>query len=122
MFYVNFINLCAKKNVTSAQVAREIGVSGAAISKWKNGGMPTDITMAKLADYFDVSVDYLLGNEKKPPETNPGDLIIADEDIIRIQRARSKMNDSEKAHMMQTLTMLYQKYFDEDFEDTDTEE
>lgn len=69
MFYVNFINLCAEKSVTPAQVGREIGVSGAAISKWKSGGMPSDTTLAKLASYFGVTTDYLLtGETKKSPD------------------------------------------------------
>ena len=70
MFYVNFINLCAEKSVTPAQVGREIGVSGAAISKWKSGGMPSDTTLAKVASYFGVTTDYLLtGETKKSPDT-----------------------------------------------------
>ena len=69
MFYVNFINLCAEKSITPAQVGREIGVSGAAISKWKSGGMPSDTTLAKLAGYFGVTTDYLLTGEKKSPDT-----------------------------------------------------
>ena len=71
MFYINFINQCAKYNVTPAKVAREIGVSGAAVSKWKNGSKPTDVTLAKLAEYFGVSVEELLAEEeetKKAPD------------------------------------------------------
>ena len=73
MFYVNFINLCAKNNVSPSDVAKSIGTSRAAISKWKNGGMPSDVTMAKLADYFNVSVDYLLGNETEKSPANAED-------------------------------------------------
>ena len=72
MFYVNFINQCAKCNVTPAKVAREIGVTGAAISKWKSGSKPNDVTLAKLADYFGVSVKELMAEEyeiKKFPDT-----------------------------------------------------
>lgn len=68
MFYVNFINLCARDNVTAADVGRAIGVSGAAISKWKKGGMPSDVTLAKLSNYFNVSLDDLLTDEE---ETSP---------------------------------------------------
>ena len=80
MFYVNFINQCAKCNVTPAKVAREIGVTGAAISKWKSGSKPNDVTLAKLADYFGVTTDYLLGQseERTPGETTR---VISDEEI-----------------------------------------
>ena len=71
MFYVNFINLCARNNVTAADVGRAIGVSGAAISKWKKGGMPSDVTLAKLSNYFNVTVDDLLTDEE---ETSPAEM------------------------------------------------
>jgi len=122
VFYDVFIHLCVEKGVKPSRVTMDLELSKATATKWKNGSVPTGETLQKLAEYFDVSVDYLLGNEKKSPETNPGDLIIADEDIIRIQRARSKMNDAEKAHMMETLKVIYKNYFTDDFEDTDTEE
>ena len=32
------------------------------------------------------------------------------------------MNDAERAHMMETLKVIYKNYFTDDFEDTDTEE
>lgn len=60
MFYDNFIKLCAARDVSKAEVGRAIGVSSAAISKWKDGGMPTDVTLAKLAAYFNVTTDFLL--------------------------------------------------------------
>ena len=42
-------------------IGREIGLSSGIISKWKNGGIPNGETLMKLASYFDVSIDYLLG-------------------------------------------------------------
>lgn len=66
MFYDNFVRLCNKINKSPSCVASEIGLSRASVSGWKNGKKPTDATVIKLADYFGVSVDYLLGNEKKP--------------------------------------------------------
>ena len=123
MFYDVFLQLCNSVNKSPSAVAQELGLNKSAVTNWKNRQTPPrDATLRKLADYFAVSVDYLLGNEKKSPEINSGDLLIADEDIIRIQRARNKMNDAERAHMMETLKVIYKNYFTDDFEDTDTEE
>ncbi|MBQ6929040.1 MAG: helix-turn-helix transcriptional regulator [Oscillospiraceae bacterium] len=108
MFYVNFINLCAKKNVTPAAVARAIGVSGAAISKWKSGGTPSDVTLVKLADYFKVSVDELLMEEQK--KSSEEDLDI---DIAIIQRAHSKLTAEDKEKMMNALSSFFKKEFEE---------
>ena len=51
-----------KNNVTQEDLAAELGVTAAAISKWENGYTLPDILMlCALADYFHVSTDELLG-------------------------------------------------------------
>lgn len=51
-------------NVTQEQVAQYIGVSRAAVSKWEKGQSYPDITiLPKLATYFHLSIDTLLGYE-----------------------------------------------------------
>lgn len=56
-------------NVTQEQVAQYIGVSRAAVSKWEKGQSYPDITiLPKLATYFNLSIDTLLGYE--PQLTN----------------------------------------------------
>lgn len=69
MFYDNFVRLCNRVNKSPSSVATEIGLSRASVNGWKNGKKPTDATTIKLADYFGVSVDELIGNaenEKSP--------------------------------------------------------
>lgn len=69
MFYDNFVRLCNRVNKSPSSVATGIGLSRASVNGWKNGKKPTDATTIKLADYFGVSVDELIGNaenEKKP--------------------------------------------------------
>lgn len=61
MFYDRFIKLCEKKGVSPSTVAKEIGLSNSATTYWKRGSSPKADTIQKLADYFNVSIDYLLG-------------------------------------------------------------
>ncbi|MEG0385208.1 MAG: helix-turn-helix transcriptional regulator [Solibacillus sp.] len=50
--------------VTQEQIAHYVGVSRAAVSKWEKGLSYPDITLLpKLATYFNVSIDLLLGYE-----------------------------------------------------------
>lgn len=50
------------KNVTQDELAAELGVTAAAVSKWENGYTLPDILMlCALADYFQVTTDELLG-------------------------------------------------------------
>ncbi len=61
MFWKRFYNLCLQHGKRPNPIGKEIGLSSGIISKWKNGGIPNGETLMKLANYFDVSVDYLLG-------------------------------------------------------------
>ena len=61
MFWKRFYNLCLRSGKRPNPIGKEIGLSSGIISKWKNGGIPNGETLIKLAKYFDVSVDYLLG-------------------------------------------------------------
>lgn len=67
MFWERFSDLCSQKNLKPNPVAKEIGVSSGIVSKWKNlGTLPSGETLLKIADYFDCSVDYLLGRTASP--------------------------------------------------------
>ncbi|MEY8420998.1 helix-turn-helix transcriptional regulator [Oscillospiraceae bacterium 44-5] len=60
-FYDIFERLCDEKGVTPTQVARDNGLTQQTVSHWKTrGSTPKADTVQKLADYFEVSVDYLL--------------------------------------------------------------
>ena len=50
------------KQLTQPQLAQDIGVSKGIISCWETGlSEPTASNIIKLAKYFDVTTDYLLG-------------------------------------------------------------
>lgn len=46
---------------TQSQIAKELGLTPQAFSYFVNGREPNYETLGKIADYFQVSVDYLLG-------------------------------------------------------------
>ena len=55
-----------KKNITQEELAAELGVTAAAVSKWENGYTLPDLFMlCALADYFKVTTDELLGRVKE---------------------------------------------------------
>lgn len=55
-----------KSNLTQLQLAKKIGVSTGAVGLWEvNKREPDSTTLLKLAKEFNVSVDYLLGNEER---------------------------------------------------------
>lgn len=62
MFWERLNQLCAEHNVKLTNVVKELGMSTGNQSKWKRGAIPKSNVLKKFADYFNVSVDYLLGN------------------------------------------------------------
>lgn len=68
-FYDRFESLCKDFGVTPTEVARENGITQQAVSLWKKrGSTPSATTVQKLAHYFDVSIEYLLGAKSSVPE------------------------------------------------------
>ena len=71
-FWNIFLELCNNVGKAPNVVAKEIGISSGAITFWKKDERrPTPRMLAKIASYFGVSVDYLLGYEtEKIPQDN----------------------------------------------------
>ena len=63
----NINRLMLDKNISNVQLGKELDISTEAIRSWRNGTkIPTVDKLAKLASYFSVSLDALMG---KPIET-----------------------------------------------------
>ncbi|PLW61237.1 helix-turn-helix domain-containing protein [Lactococcus lactis] len=66
-------NLADKQGKNVKTVAIDVGLSENAIYGWKKTKPKAD-DLAKVADYFHVSVDYLLGREELKTTNEPVDL------------------------------------------------
>ena len=115
MFYDIFKTLAEERGISVHKATSEIGLSNSTATKWKkNGSVPDSDTLSRIADYFDVSTDYLQGrtNEKKPPAFAEGfkDELIAFyggvkehltegdiEDIKTIMRIKAEMNKDKES-------------------------
>lgn len=68
MFYDTLINLCNKHNVKITPLVVSLGGSSSSPASWKKGASPNSDIVIKLAEYFNVSTDYLLlGKEHTIP-------------------------------------------------------
>ena len=61
--------LMGERNLKPAQITRELSISGSSFTDWKKGkGSPSLEVIVKFADYFNVSLDYIVrGEEFKNP-------------------------------------------------------
>lgn len=65
------------QGITQQELAKELGVTAAAVSKWeRDQSLPDVYTLAKLADLFGVTLDELMGRNNgllmvEPPASKP---------------------------------------------------
>lgn len=65
IFAKRLVELRKEKGISQAQLAKIIGSSLSIVCYWEtNKSEPTAPYLVKLADCFDVSVDYLLGRKE----------------------------------------------------------
>lgn len=62
----NIIRLCHDRKITQKDLADFIGVTKASVSKWESGrSIPDVLLLPRIAAFFDVTVDELMGYEAK---------------------------------------------------------
>lgn len=64
--YETYCKLRDAKGLTDYKVAQDLGFSRSTLTQWKSGKfMPKADKLQKIADYFGVSVEYLMTGEVK---------------------------------------------------------
>ena len=98
--YEIFEKLMKEHNVTAYKVSKETGIATSTLSDWKKGrSTPKQDKLQKIADYFNVTIDYLLtGNNPEKKERDYSLTIEEQEDI-----------DDEAKKIIEELTMSFSK-------------
>lgn len=92
--YEVFEQLLQKYGISSYKVSKETGVTQTSLSNWKSGrNTPSTKTLQKIADYFGVTVDYLMTGKDEEKDKAPK-LTARDERDI----AKDLENIMEKLH------------------------
>lgn len=102
MFKNIFIDLCNQKGEAPSYVCRQVGITPATFSGWTDKTIPRQATLHRIADYFGVSVEMLLSDEKEKP-TDLGELSVKKKQII--ERIRL-MPDDKLVRVEQILDIV----------------
>ena len=83
--YERFEQLLRERGVTAYRVAKDTGINPSAFSDWKSGkSKPKNPRLQKIADYFGVSIEWLLGNTevRNIPDPKSGGALIINENPL----------------------------------------
>ena len=97
MFFEIYERLCNEHNEKPYLLPMKLGAkSNSIVAQWKNGSVPRSAMLQKIADYFGVSVAYLLGYEetKKEPATNGDEHSSDDLELLKAMAKTVSFNEN----------------------------
>ena len=98
--------LRAKNGLTQATFAEEFSISKGTIAMWETGKRTPDIeTIKQIAEYFGVSVDYLVDNEKQDTSEQ-----LKDDRIVVLARHLQEIPDEDRASLIDNLESTIDMY------------
>lgn len=105
--YERFVQLLQENGITAYRVSKNTGVTQTTLSDWKTGrATPRTATLQKIADYFDVSLDWLLGNT----DYRKGSEYSTDKDIILVARHLENIPDEDRKAVIETIERTIDLY------------
>ena len=99
------------KGYTQEQLGELVGVSGQAVSKWENGGVPDTYLLPAISKVLGVSIDALFGVEKKISDYSQDDIL---DDLFKfcLQKTHCKEDKIDFfKFMFETIWTLQSAYF-----------
>lgn len=107
MFWERFFHLCEMNNKKPTPVGKEMGVSSGIISTWKKEGhCPSGEMLIKIADYFDCSIDYLVGRSNI---INVQKNELSEDDLYIIEKLNSLPEDNRNM-ILHMLDYQYEQF------------
>lgn len=115
MFSERLRKLREEKKISQLELAKFLNISQQALSKWEqNISQPDNNVLIILSNYFDVSVDYLLGkSDNKNPSNGLYTKTITDEDGYSIEiKTEVPFNELSKEKQQDMIDVAMEKLFE----------
>lgn len=94
---MNLKKLREEAGVSQKALAEAIGVSQQSVNKYENHNIEPDIgTLIRIADYFDTSVDYLIGRSIDRHSTAPITSFALNQDEAAVIRKYKSLSPPQK--------------------------
>lgn len=111
MYYENFERLCKENSVSPGQVSTNTQISTATLTSWKKGAYTPKIDkLQKIADYFNVSISYLLTG-KNPEDFSDeaahlAEKIRKDTELSDALKKYFELSDAKKKHVVELINLF----------------
>lgn len=113
-FKTRIKELREKEGLSMQQLAEKIGVNKSRVGMWENmGSVPRMDALKKISEFFDVSIDYLLGND------NTSFLDKENKKLNSLQRNLGKLNEKELEKAENMLKAVFEDIFNDEEDDDD---
>lgn len=92
-------NLRKGRSLTQSELGKILNIKNTSISMYeRNAVMPTSETLLKIAQFFNVSVDYLIGNSEQVngPEKRSVDEVIKDVEVLFYNSGHDLTDEKKK--------------------------
>lgn len=110
--YEIFEQLCELKGITAYKVSVDTNISRSTLSDWKSGRYtPKQDKLQKIADYFEVSLDYLMyGHEKEEKFSDENAKLVAlirnDTELAKALNKYCDFSIKKKKHVIELINLL----------------
>jgi len=109
--YEIFERLCTERGVTAYRVCKETGLKTGSISNWKSGKYQLkQDKLQKIAEYFGVSVDYLMGrgdgSSGSAEAAAPAELTEDETELLRLFRLLNSDGRAQALEQVENLAQL----------------
>lgn len=108
-FYKRLRDLCEERSMTVNELVKILDLSSGSPTAWKNGTIPRNATLIKIADYFGVTTEYLSGEENKKAPTETGERDILDDVDVAFYGDFKELNDDEKETVRDMVRLMRQR-------------
>ncbi len=100
-----------EKGYTQEQLGELVGVSGQAVSKWENGGVPDTYLLPTISKALDVSIDALFDVEKKVKDFTQNEILDMLFEFCLCKNYHKPDDYNEFRFLFETVWTLQSAYF-----------
>ena len=109
--YEIFTNLLIENNKKAIDVSKATGIPASTFSDWKKGrSVPKQDKLQKIADFFNVSVDYLMTGKEEPDFSDESAHLVAklarDPELSKALQKYFELSEAKKKHVIELINLL----------------